>query len=113
MENQDLVPHSEESQESCSNKKAKLQTYSIQAPSMARQANKTKSTPKKSKIQCYKCKEYGHKCSACPNRKIRKQLPTLEPYLPFLPIIFFNCGKVGHKASICLRKRRTRSAIKP
>ena len=50
MENQDLIPHSEESQESCSNKKAKLQTDSIQAPSMPRQANKTKSTPKKSKI---------------------------------------------------------------
>ena len=113
MENQDLVLHSEESQGSCSNKKAKLESDSIQAPSMGGQVDEAKSTPKKSKIQCYKCKEYGHKCSACPNRKIRKQLPTLEPYLPFLPIIFFNCGKVGHKASICPRKRRTRSTIKP
>ena len=68
MENQDLVPHSEESQESCSNKEAKLQTDSIQAPSMGGQADETKSTPKKSKIQCYQCKEYGHKCFACPSR---------------------------------------------
>ena len=113
MENQDLIPYSEESQGSCSNKKAKLESDSIQAPSMGGQVDEAKSTPKKSKIQCYKCKEYGHKCSACPNRKNKKQPPTPEPYLPFLPIICFNCGKVGHKASICQRKRRTRSAIKP
>ena len=77
MEDQDLIPHSEECQGSCSNKKAKLESDSIQAPSMGGQVYEAKSTPKKSKIQCYKCKEYGHKCSACPNRKIRKQLPTL------------------------------------
>ena len=72
MENQDLVPYSEESQGSCSNKKAKLESDSIQAPSMGGQADEAKSTPKKSEIKCYKCKEYGHKCSACPNRKNKK-----------------------------------------
>ena len=82
MENQDLIPHSEESQRSCSNKKAKLESDSIQAPSMGGQADEAKSTPKKSEIKCYKCKEYGHKCSACPNRKTRKQPPTPEPCLP-------------------------------
>ena len=108
MENQDLVPHSEESQESCSNKKAKLESDSIQAPSLRGQADKVKSTLKKSEVKCYKCKEYGHKCSACPNRKIRKQSPALEPYLPFLPIICFNCGKVGHKASMFPQKKKNR-----
>ena len=108
MENQDLVPHFEESQESCSNKKAKLESDSIQAPSLRGQADEVKSTPKKSKIKCYKCKEYGHKCSACPNRKTRKQPPTPEPCLPFLPIIRFNCGKVGHKASICPQKKKNK-----
>jgi len=74
MENQDLIPHSEESQESCSNKKAKLQTDSIQAPNMGGQADKTKSTPKKSEVKCYKCKEYGHKCSdVIPTNKARQR----------------------------------------
>ena len=49
MENQDLIPHSEESQESCSNKKAKLQTDSIQAPNMGGQADNTKSTRRKAR----------------------------------------------------------------
>ena len=106
MENQDLVPHSKESQGSCSNKKDMLESNPIQAPSMGGQANEAKSTPKKSEIKCYKCKEYGHKCSACPNRKTRKQPPTPEPCLPFLPIICFNYGKVGHKASMCPQKKK-------
>ena len=134
MENQDLVPYSEESQGSCSNNKAKLESDSIQAPSMGGQADRVKSTTKKSEIQCYKCKKYGHKCSACPNRKIRRQgeahpskknktenqgqvrgeeghlgqLPTPEPYLHFLPIICFVCGKLGHKASMCPQKKKNK-----
>ena len=104
MDNRDLVPHSEESQGSCSNEKAKLGPDPTQAPSLRGQANEVKSIT----IKCYKCKEYGHKCSACPNRTIRKQLPTPEPYLPFLPIIRFNCGKVGHKASICPQKKKNK-----
>ena len=134
MENQDLVPHSEESQGGCSNKKDMLESNPIQAPSMGGQANEAKSTPKKSEIKCYKCKEYGHKCSACPNRKIRRQgeahpskknktenqgqvrgeeghfgqLPTPEPYLPFLPIIYFACDKLGHKASMCPQKKKNK-----
>ena len=63
MENQDLIPHSEESQESCSNKKAKLELDFIQAPSLRGQADEVKSTLKKSEDKCYKCKKYGHKSS--------------------------------------------------
>ena len=113
MENQDIASHSEEPQGGCSNKKAKLESDCIQAPSMGGQVDKAKSTTKKNKIQCYKCKEYVHKCSACPNWRTRKQLPTREPCLPFLPIICFNCGKVDTKLPYALGKRRTRSAIKP
>ena len=108
MEDQDLIPYSEESQGSCFDKKAKLESDSIQAPSKGGQVDEAKSTPKKSETKCYKCKEYGHKCSACPNRKNKKQPPTPKPYLPFLPIICFNCGKVGHKASICPQKKKNK-----
>ena len=75
---------------------------------MEEQAAEAKSTTKKSEIKCYKCKEYGHKCPACPNRKIRKQLLAPEPYLPFLPIICFTCGKLGHKASMCPQKMKNK-----
>ena len=108
MENQDLALHSEESQGSCSNKRVKLEIDPTRAPSLRGQADEAKSTPKKSEVKCYKCKEYGHKCSACPNRKNKKQPPTPEPYLPFLLIIYFNCGKVGHKASLCPQKKKNK-----
>ena len=75
---------------------------------MKEQADEAKSTTKKGEIKCYKCKEYGHKCSACPNWKIRKQLPTSEPYLLFLPIICFACDKLGHKASMCPQKKKNK-----
>ena len=104
MENPDLAPHSEESQGSCSNEKAKLGPDPTQAPSLRGQANEVKSIT----IKCYKCKEYGHKCSACPNRTIRKQLPTPEPYLPFLPIICHACGRLGHKASMYPQKKKNK-----
>ena len=108
METQDLVLHSKDSQGSCPNKKVKLESDPTRAPSMEEQTDEVKSTPKKIEIKCYKCKEYGHKCSACPNRKTRKQPPTPERCLPFLPIICFNCGKVGHKASICPQKKKNK-----
>ena len=73
MENQDLAPHSEESQGSHPIKKVKQGLDPTRATNMEEQADEAKSTKKKSEIKCYKCKEYGHKCSACPNRKIRKQ----------------------------------------
>ena len=69
MENPDLVPRSEESQGSCSDKKVKLGSDPTQAPSMGGQADRVKSTTKKSEIQCYKCKEYGHKCFDDPPTK--------------------------------------------
>ena len=134
MENPDLAVLSKESQGSHSNKRIKLGSDPTQAPSIGGQADRVKSTTKKSEIQCYKCKEYGHKCSACPNRKIRRQgeahpskknktenqgqvrgeegqfgqLPTPEPYLPFLPIICFACDKLGHKASMCPQKEKNK-----
>ena len=52
MENQDLVLHSEESHESCSNKKAKLELDFIQAPSLRGQADEVKGTLKKSEVKC-------------------------------------------------------------
>ena len=76
MDNRDLVPHSEESQGSCSNKKVKLEIDPTRAPNLRGQADEVKSTLKKSEVKCYKCKEYGRKCSTCPNRKIRKQGET-------------------------------------
>ena len=108
MENPDLAPLSKESQGSHSNKRIKLGSDPTQASNMKEQAAEAKSTTKESEIKCYKCKEYGHKCSACPNRKTRKQPPTPEPCLPFLPIICFNCGKVGHKASMCPQKKKNK-----
>ena len=107
MDNQYLSPHSKESQGSYSHKRVKIGTDLTQASNLKEQAE-AKSTTKRSEIQCHKCKEYGHKYSACPNQKIRKQPPTPEPCLPFLPIICFNCGKVGHKASICPQKKKNK-----
>ena len=108
MENPDLAVLSKESQGSHSNKRIKLGSDPTQASNMKEQAAEAKSTMKESEIKCYKCKEYGHKCSACPNWKTRKQPPTPEPCLPFLPIICFNCGKVGHKASMCPQKKKNK-----
>jgi len=51
MENQDLTPHSKESQGSCSNKKVKLGSDPTQAPSIGGQADEDKSTTKKSEIK--------------------------------------------------------------
>jgi len=62
---------------------------------MKEQAAEAKSTTKESEIKCYKCKEYGHKCSACPNQKIRKQSPTPEPYLPSLPNHLLRLRQIG------------------
>ena len=62
-ENQDLIPHSEESKGGCSNKKDKLESNPTRASNMEEQATEAKSTPKKSEVKCYRCKEYGHKCS--------------------------------------------------
>ena len=108
MDNRDLVPHSEESQGSCSNKKVKLEIDPTRAPNLRGQADEVKSTPKKIEIKCYKCKEYGHKCSTFPNRKFRKQPPTPEHYLPFLPIICHAYGRLGHKASMCPQKKKNK-----
>ena len=69
MDNRDLVPHFEESQGSCSNKKVKLEIDPTRAPNLRGQAEEVKSTPKKIEIKCYKCKEYGHKCSDDPPTK--------------------------------------------
>ena len=66
MDNQDLAPHSKESQGSYSHKRVKIGTDLTQASNLKEQAE-AKSTTKRSEIQCHKCKEYGHKCSACPN----------------------------------------------
>ena len=52
MENQDLVPHSEESHGSCSNKKDKLELDPTWASNMEEQATEAKSTPKKSEVKC-------------------------------------------------------------
>ena len=106
----------------------------IRAPHQEELDAEAKCTTKKSEIQCYKCKEYGHKSFGCPSRKIRRQgeahpskknktenqgqvqgeeghfgqLPTPEPYLPFLPIICFACDKLGHKASMCPQKEKNK-----
>ena len=70
MDNKDLIPHSEESQGGCSSKD-RVRPYS--STKHGGQADEVKSTTEKSEIQCYKCKEYGHKSFGCPSRKIRRQ----------------------------------------
>ena len=133
MDNQDLAPHSKESQGSYSHKRVKIGTDLTQASNLKEQAE-AKSTTKRSEIQCHKCKEYGHKYSACPNRKTKRQgeahprkknktenqgqvqreegyfghPPTPESYLPFLLIICFVYGKVRHKASMCPQKKKNK-----
>ena len=95
MENPDLAVLSKESQGSHSNKRIKLGSDPTQASNMKEQAAEAKNTTKESEIKCYKCKEYGHKCPACPNRKIRKQSPAPEPYLPFLPNHLLRLRQIG------------------
>ena len=111
MENPDLAPLSKESQGSHSNKRIKLGSDPTQASNMKEQAAEAKSTMKESEIKCYKCKEYGHKCSACPNQKIRKQSPTPEPYLPSHPNHLLCLRQIGTQSFHVPSKEEEQEAI--
>ena len=110
MENQDLVPHSKESQERCSNKNAKLVSDSIQAPSLRGQADEVRSTLKKSEDKCYKCKKYGHKSSDV--------IPTNEPRQRRSPDCqsfkksYWTGGRTRRQYKIETKREATRSRTK-
>ena len=63
-----------------------------------------KVTRKKTAIQCYKCKKYGHYANNCTNESAGPVGPVKKPKKKFC----YNCKRYGHYADVCPNEKRPR-----